>query len=62
MLSLDQIREALQDRIPSKVVEATGLHYNTVRDIRDNPHANPTYRVMMALSNYFESAKYDNKI
>jgi hypothetical protein len=34
------------------VAEATGLHLNTVRDVRDNPTANPTYKVLKALSDY----------
>lgn len=29
----DRIREALRDRVHSKVAEATGLHVNTVRNI-----------------------------
>ena len=28
-----RVREALQDRVHSKVAEATGLHVNTVRNI-----------------------------
>ena len=52
MLTLEQIREALRDRMPSRVAEATGLHYNTIRDVRDNPQANPTYKVLKALSDY----------
>jgi hypothetical protein len=52
MLTLEQIKEALRDRRPSMVAEATGLHFNTVRDVRDNPNANPTYKVLKALSDY----------
>jgi hypothetical protein len=52
MLTLEQIREALRDRRPGLVAEATGLHLNTVRDVRDNPAANPTYKVLKALSDY----------
>lgn len=52
MLTLDQIRAALRDRRLAKVAEATGLHYNTIREIRDNPDANPTYKVIKALSDY----------
>jgi len=54
MMTLEQIRNALRDRRPKLVAEATGLHPNTVRDVRDNPKANPTYRVMLALSRYLE--------
>jgi hypothetical protein len=52
MLTLDQIREALRARRLAKVAEATGLHYNTIREIRDNPNANPTYKVIKVLSDY----------
>lgn len=52
MMTLEQIRQALTDRRPGLVAEATGLHLNTIRDIRDNPDANPSYRVLKALSDY----------
>lgn len=54
-MTLESIREALKDRRVSMVAEATGLHYNTVRDLRDNENANPTYKVLKALSDYLES-------
>ena len=56
-MTLEEIREALLDRMVGKVAEATGIHYNTIRHLRDNPTANPTYKVMLALSTYFESRK-----
>jgi hypothetical protein len=61
MMTLEQIRKALSDRMPAKVVEATGLHYNTIREVRDNPDANPTYKVLVALSNYLEGRTHDNQ-
>jgi len=54
MLTLEQIRERLKDRRPSLVAKSTGLHINTITAIRDNPEANPTYKVMHALSLYLE--------
>lgn len=54
MMTLQQIKDALSDRSPTKVAKATGLHYQTIRDVRDNPLANPTYKVLLALSNYLE--------
>lgn len=54
MMTLESVREALRDRRVSMVAKATGLHYNTVRDVRDNPEANPTYKVLKALSDYLE--------
>ena len=61
MMTLEQIRNALSDRMPAKVVQATGLHYNTIREVRDNPDANPTYKVMLALSIYLEGRSNDNQ-
>lgn len=52
MMTLDQIRAALRDRRLAKVAEATGLHYNTIREVRDNQNANPTYKVIRVLSDY----------
>ena len=54
MMYLEQIREMLADRRLSLVAEATGLHYNTIRIIRDDPNANPTYKAVKALSEYLE--------
>lgn len=55
MMTLEQIRAQLQDRRPTMVAQETGLHFNTIRSIRDNPAANPTYKAIKALSEYLES-------
>lgn len=47
-----EVRAALMDRRLDAVAKATGLHYNTVKSIRDNPDANPTRKVIEALSAY----------
>ena len=52
MLNLIQVRELLDDRSLSKVAEKTGIHYNTLRGIRDGTNDNPTYQVMIKLSEY----------
>ena len=54
MLTLEQIRAELADRMTSKVAAATGLHPNTIRTIRDNPQANPTHQSLRALSDYLD--------
>lgn len=59
MMTLEQIRRALADRMPGKVATSTGIHYNTIREIRDNPDANPTYKVLRALSDYLERQQAD---
>jgi len=56
MLTLDKIRLGLLDRQPGMVAEATGLHLNTVRAVRDNPNANPSYSTLIALSDYLEKS------
>jgi hypothetical protein len=35
------------------VAQATGIHANTLREVRDNPLANPTYKVFKLLNDYF---------
>ena len=57
MLYLEQIKALLADRRLSLVADATGLHYNTVRAIRDDPDANPTYKAVKALSDYLQGQK-----
>ena len=57
MMNLEEIRHALEDRVPTKVAEATGVHYNTIRQIRSNPEANPTHKVMQKISDYLESRR-----
>ena len=37
-MTLNEIREALKDRRPSIVAKATGLHRNTIAQIRDGRH------------------------
>jgi hypothetical protein len=52
MMTLERISEGLKDRRLMVVSEATGVHWNTIRTIRDNPKANPTYQVLVKLSDY----------
>jgi hypothetical protein len=59
MLTLEQIRNKLQDRRLGLIVKATGLHYNTLRDVRDNSEANPTYKVVKLLNDYFSGTLID---
>lgn len=56
-LALDEIRRELADRSPSKVAQATGLHYQTIRRIRDNQDRNPTYATLLALSEYLHQQR-----
>ena len=58
-MNIEDIKEALKDKRLSVVAEATGLHYNTLREIRDNPEANPTYKVLKLLTNYLTNTAYN---
>jgi hypothetical protein len=49
---LERIREALKDRRLAVVADACGLHYNTLRAIRDGEKTNPTYTTMSRLEAY----------
>ena len=57
MMSVKEIREALKDRMPRKVAEVTGLHYNTIRNFRDDLGGTPTEETIKKLSDYLESRK-----
>lgn len=54
MLSIGTIRKRLKDRKIGLIAQVTGVHENTIREIRDNPEANPTIRVIKLLSDYLE--------
>jgi hypothetical protein len=51
-MTLEQIRSALADRKVAVVARATKIHPNTIRSIIKDPAANPTHRVIKALSDY----------
>lgn len=51
-LSIKQISAALRDRRLGLVSEETGLHYNTLKDIRDGRSVDPRYSTVKALSKY----------
>ena len=52
MMTLDQIREALDDRILYVVAERTGIHRNTISAIKSGKIENPTYYVLKKISDY----------
>ena len=56
MMTLEQIKRALRDRRLGMVADATGLHVNTIREVRDSENANPTYKVLKALSDYLQGS------
>lgn len=60
MMTLPSIRDALKDRRLQVVADATGIHYNTLKNIRDNPKANPTWEVLRSVSDYLDGGQ-DNQ-
>jgi DNA-binding XRE family transcriptional regulator len=58
MLTLDEIRKALQDRQPGKVAAAVGVHPTTITAIREGRRA-PRYDVAQALSDYLSGISVD---
>ena len=53
MLSLKEIKKGLLAARLSIVSEKTGIHYNTLLNIRDSEDANPTYDILSKLNDYF---------
>lgn len=54
MNELGWIRGALHDRRPKIVAEKTGLHVNTVTDIRDGKNENPKLATLNKLAAYLK--------
>jgi uncharacterized alkaline shock family protein YloU len=52
-----RVREALKDRVHSKVAEATGLHVNTVRNIAKNSNQKFSLATIEKLENYLFGEK-----
>ena len=52
-----EIRKALKDRRLNMVSEATGLHVNTIREIRDGVSTDPRNSSVVALADYLEANK-----
>ena len=54
MLSPEELREKLKDRVIKVVAEKSGLHYNTVANIANGKSPDPSYASIKILSEYFE--------
>lgn len=54
MLTLEQIKDALQDRNLREVSRRTGIGYNNLYGIARGDRNNPTYSVLKPLSDYLE--------
>lgn len=56
MLTLEQVREALQDRVLLTISKKTELSYDTVWRIANNRDKSVSYEVVKRLSDYLETA------
>lgn len=66
MMTIDEIRAALQDRRLTVIAAQTGLHYNTISAIKRGDQTNPQYDTMIKLSTYLTHGsniinEYNNK-
>lgn len=59
MLTLDQIKVLLADRRLDIVAKATNVHRNTLAAIRDGRNENPTYAILIRLSDYLSGNGLD---
>jgi hypothetical protein len=58
-VTLQEVRQALQDRRLAVVADACNLHYNTLKAIRDGEMTNPTLTTMMRIEAYLKGASND---
>lgn len=52
MLTIEEMRELLQDRNASAIASMTGLSAATIRDIKEGRNTNPTMTTAQKLSDY----------
>lgn len=57
MLTLEEVKERLSDRNLKEVARRTGISYANLYAISTGRRCNPTYKVMVKLSDYLEPAK-----
>ena len=54
MLTPEQIKARLKDRVMTKVAEETGIYYHTLLRFRDGTTRRPQYETIRRLSEYLE--------
>ena len=60
MLNIDEIRQALKDRVITAVSTQTGIDRNTISAIKNGQAINPSHRTIKALSDYLApNARHD---
>ena len=58
LLSLGKIQDALKDKSPAQICNATGLSRHTVYRVRDGAIDNVNYETVKVLSDYFLDKKW----
>ena len=61
-MTLEEISEKLSDRNLTIISERTGIHYNTLRNIKNGENKNPGYLMVVNLSNYFTKKEDENNV
>ena len=52
LLNLEQMRNGLRHKRLHSVAKIVGITYPTLKKMVDDPDANPTYRTIVAVSDY----------
>ena len=55
VMSMDEIKSALEDRKLNVVAKAIGVHPNTLSELKNGRLTNPRYSTLEALSDYFNT-------
>ena len=56
-MTVEQLREALQDRRLGVIAERTGVSENTIRTIRDGKNTSPSRLTLRVLTDYFKQER-----
>jgi len=55
MLTPEEVKNKLKDRVPDVVSAGSGLHANTIRALKKGTATKPSYETMRKISDYFEA-------
>ena len=61
MLTIEQIKEKLQDRKISVISEALSISRHTIANIKNGSEVVPSYQTVKALSDYLEGKESESK-
>lgn len=60
MMTIDEIKAALEDRKLSVVAEKTGLHYNVLYSLVSGRVKSPSYETVRRIQKYLDGARTDD--